>query len=104
MSKKKTKAAQEASAAAREAQEGFVAPPFTITRIIEQLGKNGPMSMKALMEATQRSDRDNFVRASIWPSLRHGYIQLLYKKTARHPFQKYLLTKKGEEYYNNHMA
>lgn len=96
MSKKKTKSEADATAAARP-PEANATPSFTILRVVQQLGKNGPMSMKALMEACHLSDRDNFVHASIWPALRQEYIQLLHPKSARHPFQKYLLTEKGQK-------
>ena len=53
------------------------------------------LSVKEMMDGLNLKGRDNFLKLYLTPSLKEGYICLLYPDQPRHPRQKYLLTAKG---------
>ena len=58
------------------------------------------LSVKMLMEKVGLKDRENFLDYSLNPSMKDGFVRLLYPDSPRHPRQKYLLTVKGLALYN----
>lgn len=58
------------------------------------------LSVKMLMEKIGLKDRENFLDFSLNPSLKNGFVRLLYPDSPRHPRQKYLLTVKGLALYH----
>ena len=62
----------------------------------------GQMSVKDMMEAVNLKGRDNFLNMYLAPAMGEGYVRLLYPDSPRHPRQKYLLTARGLDLYNNH--
>ena len=52
-------------------------------------------SVKAIMEKLKMSDRKNFLDNDLNPTIKDGFVRLLYPDSPRHPRQKYLLTAKG---------
>ena len=54
------------------------------------------------MQAVHLKGRDNFLNMYLAPAMGEGYVRLLYPDSPRHPRQKYLLTAKGLDLYNNH--
>ena len=55
------------------------------------------------MEKTGLKHRPNFIEYHLNPSMKDGFVRLLYPDKPRHPRQKYLLTVKGLALYNELM-
>lgn len=70
-----------------------------IIRLMKALGEE-QLSVKMLMEKVGLKDRENFLDYSLNPSMKDGFVRLLYPDSPRHPRQKYLLTVKGLALYN----
>ena len=70
-----------------------------IIRLIQAVGEN-EVSVKELVGLVGLKDRENFLQNYLNPAIEEGYICLLYPNSPRHPRQKYLLTVKGMELYN----
>lgn len=70
-----------------------------IIRLIQVVGEN-EVSVKELVGLVGLKDRENFLQNYLNPAIEEGYICLLYPNSPRHPRQKYLLTVKGMELYN----
>ncbi len=70
-----------------------------IMRLIQVVGEN-EVSVKELVGLVGLKDRENFLQNYLNPAIEEGYICLLYPNSPRHPRQKYLLTVKGMELYN----
>ena len=70
-----------------------------IIRLIQVVGEN-EMSVKEMVGLVGLKDRENFLQHYLNPAIEEGYICLLYPNSPRHPRQKYLLTVKGMELYN----
>ncbi len=70
-----------------------------IIRLIQVVGED-EVSVKELVGLVGLKDRENFLQNYLNPAIEEGYICLLYPNSPRHPRQKYLLTVKGMELYN----
>ena len=70
--------------------------PFNenIKKHIEVIGEN-QLSVKEMLVGMGLKDRPNFLEYSLSPSIKEGYVRMLYPDSPRHPRQKYLLTVKG---------
>ena len=70
-----------------------------ILELIKIIGEE-ELSIAQLMEKTGLKHRPNFIEYHLNPSMKEGYVRLLYPNSPRHPRQKYLLTVKGLALYN----
>ncbi|MBO4802838.1 MAG: Fic family protein [Bacteroidaceae bacterium] len=70
-----------------------------ILELIKVIGEE-ELSIAQLMEKTGLKHRPNFIEYHLNPSMKEGYVRLLYPQSPRHPRQKYLLTVKGLALYN----
>ncbi|MBO6026851.1 MAG: putative DNA binding domain-containing protein [Bacteroidales bacterium] len=70
--------------------------PKRLKMFLSIIGDNGA-NMKTLMDKMQLKHRPSFISKYITPSLRKGYIAMLYPETPNHPMQSYYLTQKGRE-------
>ena len=70
-----------------------------IIRLIKEIGDK-ELSIVEIMKALELKHRPNFLEYHLNPAIKEGYVRLLYPDTPRHPRQKYLLTVKGLELYN----
>ena len=59
------------------------------------------LSVKMTMERIGLKNRENFLDYSLNPSMKEGYVRMLYPDSPHHPRQKYLLTVKGLALYND---
>ena len=59
------------------------------------------LSVKMMMERIGLKNRENFLDYSLNPSMKEGYVRMLYPDSPHHPRQKYLLTVKGLALYND---
>ena len=59
------------------------------------------MSVKEMMNSVGLKDRGNFLKNYLNPAIQENVLRLLYPDKPNHPRQKYLLTVKGIEVYNN---
>ena len=57
-------------------------------------------SVKEMIEAIGLKNRPNFLEYSIAPAIRDGFVTMKYPHSPHHPRQKYLLTVKGMELYD----
>ena len=69
-----------------------------ILELIKIIGKE-KLSIAQLMEKTGLKHRPNFIEYHLNPSMKEGFVRLLYADKPRHPRQKYLLTVKGMALY-----
>ena len=58
------------------------------------------LSVKEMVQAVGLKDRMNFIEYSLSPSIKEGFVRMLYPDSPRHPRQKYLLTVKGMALYH----
>ena len=70
-----------------------------ILELIKVIGEE-ELSIAQLMEKTGLKHRPNFIEYHLNPSMKEGFVRLLYADKPRHPRQKYLLTVKGLALYN----
>lgn len=73
-----------------------------ILRLVAVIGTN-QMSVKEMMAGVGLKQRPNFIEYSLNPSLKEGFVKMLYPDKPNHPRQKYLLTVKGLGVYNDYM-
>lgn len=59
------------------------------------------LSVKEMMNSVGLKDRGNFLKNYLNPAIQENVLRLLYPGKPNHPRQKYLLTVKGIEVYNN---
>ena len=69
-----------------------------ILELIKIIGEE-KLSIAQLMEKTGLKHRPNFIEYHLNPSMKEGFVRLLYADKPRHPRQKYLLTVKGMALY-----
>ena len=84
-----------------QVQDKLLTVNANIMKLIGIIGQ-GQMSVKDMMEAVNLKGRDNFLNIYLAPAMGEGYVRLLYPDSPRHPRQKYLLTARGLDLYNNH--
>ena len=70
-----------------------------IVRLVKVLGLE-QMSLREMMQAICLKDRKNFLEYSLNPTIKEGFVTMLYPDKPHHPRQKYLLTEKGLALYN----
>lgn len=70
-----------------------------IIGLIQVVGEQ-ELSVKEMMSGVNLKGRDNFLNLYLNPAMAEGYIRQLYPQSPRHPRQKYLLTVKGLELFN----
>ncbi len=59
------------------------------------------LSIKDMIASLNLKDRENFMANYLNPAMKEGLVVMLYPDKPRHPRQKYLLTERGLELYNN---
>ena len=59
------------------------------------------LSVKEMMAKVGLKDRMNFMEYSLNPAIDTGFVRMLYPEKPKHPRQKYLLTVKGNGWYNS---
>lgn len=70
-----------------------------IIRLVRAIGMES-LSVKEMVQVVGLKDRMNFIEYSLSPSIKEGFVRLLYPDKPRHPRQKYLLTVKGMTLYH----
>ena len=70
-----------------------------ILELVKVIGEE-ELSISQLMEKIGLKHRSNFIEYHLNPTIKEGYVRLLYPDKPRHPRQKYLLTVKGLALYN----
>lgn len=86
-------------ASTRQVADKFHTNNQNIIRLIQVVGEN-EVSVKELVGLVGLKDRENFLQNYLNPAIEEGYICLLYPNSPHHPRQKYLLTVRGMELYN----
>ena len=81
-------------------QNQFETDNENIIRLMRALGHE-KLSVKDMMARVGLKDRMNFTEYSLNPAINTGFVRMLYPESPKHPRQKYLLTVKGIEWYNN---
>lgn len=79
----------------------FMTDNKNILRLVAVIGTN-QMSVKEMMAGVGLKQRPNFIEYSLNPSLKEGFVKMLYPDKPNHPRQKYLLTVKGLGVYNDY--
>lgn len=72
----------------------FVTADTNVVRLITAIG-SGEVQIVEMMQQLGLKDRKNFREVYLLPSIREGFVRLLYPNSPRHPRQRYLLTVKG---------
>ena len=65
-----------------------------IVKLVLVIGEQ-VLSVKEMITKIGLKDRENFLNLYLTPSIKEGFVRLLYQDKPRHPRQKYLLTVKG---------
>ena len=71
-----------------------------IIRLIKAIANNR-LSVKEMMVAVGLKNRENFMEYSLNPTMKEGFVSMLYPDKPHHPRQKYMLTIKGLAVYNS---
>ena len=58
------------------------------------------LSIKEILAAMNLKDRENLMTNYLIPSMKEGFVTMLYPESPKHPRQKYHLTVKGIALYN----
>ena len=69
-----------------------------IASLVSVLGQK-QLSVKELLQAFGLKNRENFLHLFLNPAIEEDFVKLLFPDKLRHPRQKYLLTAKGLELY-----
>lgn len=72
-------------------------------RIVLAIGEQ-KLTRQEIMDALMLKGRDNFRVNYLEPSIRLGYVRMLYSGASNHPNQAYYLTKKGLALYHNYVT
>ena len=84
------------------AQDLLYTKNLLILELIKVIGDK-ELTIAQIMEKTGLKHRPNFIEYHLNPSMKDGFVRLLYPDKPRHPRQKYLLTVKGLALYNELM-
>jgi ATP-dependent DNA helicase RecG len=67
--------------------------------LVRCLGEN-ELSVKEIMERLSLKGRDNFLKMYLYPVLQDKLVEQTHPEQAKHPEQKYRLTKRGKALLN----
>ena len=81
-------------------QNQFETDNENVIRLMQALGHD-KLSVKEMMAKVGLKDRMNFMEYSLNPAIDTGFVRMLYPESPKHPRQKYLLTVKGNGWYNS---
>lgn len=81
-------------------QNQFETDNENVIRLMQALGHD-KLSVKEMMAKVGLKDRMNFMEYSLNPAIDTGFVRMLYPENPKHPRQKYLLTVKGNGWYNS---
>lgn len=84
----------------RQAQIPLQIDNENISHLIKVLANNR-LSVKEMMVPVGLKNRENFMEYSLNPTIKEGFVSMLYPDKPHHPRQKYLLTIKGLAVYNS---
>ena len=88
------------SSSPASSQNQFETDNENVIRLMQALGHD-KLSVKEMMAKVGLKDRMNFMEYSLNPAIDTGFVRMLYPEKPKHPRQKYLLTVKGNGWYNS---